>query len=68
MREWPSVVPVAPEHYYIINHYGRFGTTKPRMFCTPLRRKYFAASTLKGATCHQSWKTSSTATSGETER
>ena len=27
MREWPSIVPVTPEDYYIvINHYGRFGT------------------------------------------
>jgi hypothetical protein len=27
MREWPSIVPAAPEDYYIvINHYGRFGT------------------------------------------
>ena len=27
MREWPSIVPGAPEDYYIvINHYGRFGT------------------------------------------
>jgi hypothetical protein len=27
MREWPSIVPVAPEdHYIVINHYGRFGT------------------------------------------
>jgi hypothetical protein len=26
MREWPSIVPVAPEVYYIVNHYGRFGT------------------------------------------
>ena len=27
MREWPSLVPGAPEGYYIvINRYGRFGT------------------------------------------
>ena len=27
MREWPSIVPGAPEDYYIVvNHYGRFGT------------------------------------------
>jgi hypothetical protein len=27
MREWPSIVPGAPEDYYlVINHYGRFGT------------------------------------------
>jgi hypothetical protein len=27
MREWPSIVPRAPEDYYIVvNHYGRFGT------------------------------------------
>ena len=27
MREWPSIVPGAPEDYYIvINHFGRFGT------------------------------------------
>ena len=27
MREWPSIVPAAPEDYYIVvNHYGRFGT------------------------------------------
>jgi hypothetical protein len=27
MREWPSIVPAAPEDFYIvINHYGRFGT------------------------------------------
>jgi hypothetical protein len=27
MREWPSIVPGAPEDFYIvINHYGRFGT------------------------------------------
>src|SRR6476659_2588255 len=27
MREWPSIVPGAPEDYCIvINHYGRFGT------------------------------------------
>ena len=26
MREWPSIVPGAPEDYYIVvNHYGRFG-------------------------------------------
>jgi hypothetical protein len=26
MREWPSIVPGAPEDYYIvINHYGRSG-------------------------------------------
>ena len=26
MREWPSIVPGAPEDYYIvINHYGEFG-------------------------------------------
>ena len=26
MREWPSIVPGAPEEYYIvINHYGEFG-------------------------------------------
>ena len=26
MREWPSIVPGAPENYYIvINHYGEFG-------------------------------------------
>jgi hypothetical protein len=26
MREWPSIVPGAPEGYYIVvNHYGRFG-------------------------------------------
>ena len=27
MREWPSIVPGAPENYYIVvNHYGKFGT------------------------------------------
>ena len=27
MREWPSIVPGAPEDYYIVvNHFGRFGT------------------------------------------
>ena len=27
MREWPSIVPGAPEDFYIVvNHYGRFGT------------------------------------------
>jgi hypothetical protein len=27
MREWPSIVPGAPEDYYIVvNHYSRFGT------------------------------------------
>ena len=27
MLEWPSIVPVTPEDYYIVvNHYGRFGT------------------------------------------
>src|SRR6476659_181995 len=27
MPEWPSIVPGAPEDYYIVvNHYGRFGT------------------------------------------
>ena len=27
MREWPSIVPAAPEDFYIVvNHYGRFGT------------------------------------------
>jgi hypothetical protein len=27
MPEWPSIVPGAPENYYIVvNHYGRFGT------------------------------------------
>ena len=27
MREWPSIVPGAPEDYYIVvNHYGRYGT------------------------------------------
>jgi hypothetical protein len=27
MREWPSIVPGAPEDYYIVvNHYGRHGT------------------------------------------
>ncbi|WOH47616.1 hypothetical protein [Bradyrhizobium sp. sBnM-33] len=27
MREWPSIVPGAPENFYIVvNHYGRFGT------------------------------------------
>ena len=27
MREWPSIVPGAPEDYYIVvNHYGWFGT------------------------------------------
>ena len=27
MREWPSIVPGAPEGYYIVvNHFGRFGT------------------------------------------
>ena len=27
MREWPSIVPGAPQDYYIVvNHYGRFGT------------------------------------------
>ena len=27
MPEWPSIVPGAPESYYIVvNHYGRFGT------------------------------------------
>jgi hypothetical protein len=27
MREWPSIVPGAPEDYYIvIDHYGRLGT------------------------------------------
>ena len=27
MREWPSIVPGAPEDYYIVvNHYGRFDT------------------------------------------
>ena len=26
MREWPSIVPSAPEDYYVVvNHYGRFG-------------------------------------------
>ena len=26
MREWPSIVPGAPEDYYIVvNHFGRFG-------------------------------------------
>jgi hypothetical protein len=26
MREWPSIVPAAPEDFYIVvNHYGRFG-------------------------------------------
>ena len=26
MREWPSIVPGAPEGYYIVvNHFGRFG-------------------------------------------
>ena len=26
MREWPSIVPGAPERYCIVvNHYGRFG-------------------------------------------
>ncbi len=26
MREWPSIVPGAPEDFYIVvNHYGRFG-------------------------------------------
>ena len=26
MREWPSIVPGAPEDYYlVVNHYGRFG-------------------------------------------
>jgi len=32
------------------------------MFRTPSHRKYCAASTLKGATCRQSWRTLSTAT------
>jgi len=27
MREWPSIVPVASEDFYIgVNHFGRFGT------------------------------------------
>ena len=27
LREWPSIVPAAPEDFYIVvNHYGRFGT------------------------------------------
>ena len=27
MREWPSIVPGAPEDFYIVvNHFGRFGT------------------------------------------
>jgi hypothetical protein len=27
MREWPSIVPAAPEDFYVVvNHYGRFGT------------------------------------------
>ena len=101
MREWPSIVPGAPEDYYIVvNHYGRFGTAFAETYldranyettiadlmsgqhCDPLRvvmfntdtdraedvshpsrRKYCAASALKGATCRPSWKTSSTATS-----
>ena len=26
MRDWPSIVPGAPEDYYlVVNHYGRFG-------------------------------------------
>jgi hypothetical protein len=36
MREWPSIVPGAPEDYYIvINHYGEFG---PAFAETDLRR------------------------------
>ena len=40
--------------------------TGPRMFRTPSRRKYCAASALKDVTCRQSWRNSSTATPVET--
>ena len=39
--------------------------TGPRMFRTPSRRNYCAASALKGATCRQCWRTSLIATSAK---
>jgi hypothetical protein len=101
LREWPSIVPGAPEDYYVVvNHYGRFGAAlaetsldradlattiadlmaglhrDPRrvvLFNTDTDRaddviaqERMRCPALKGATCRQSWRTSSTAMSVET--
>ena len=87
MREWPSIVPVAPEIFQpwgdvTLNYETTIADLMTGQHSDPLRVVMFsadtdraedvsralahAASTLKGATCRQSWKTSSTATSVET--
>jgi hypothetical protein len=40
MREWPSIVPTAADDYYIVNHFGRFGTAFAE---TDLRRANYEA-------------------------
>jgi hypothetical protein len=40
MLEWPSIVPGAPENYYIVaNHYGRSGTAFARPISTGADRR-----------------------------